>query len=150
VLPEEYQVELFEYYKGILAEFHSGHANRFDLAFFTVLHQLCKIIVSNRNKGRLREYICFCIGMPSQRIEYSRHPFSWRRLTTRYYVISLALWIMMEPSKRLEGAWKAGAVRSNTLLKDFAAPPKWYAGLAQRFNSHKTKMTMKGRQSFER
>lgn len=109
----------------------SGHEN---MEYFSILHQLCKIFVTVKNRGCLEEHVCRKLGIPRRIAERGRFPFEQRRIAERYFVISLALWIMEAFEERLGEAWGKKAVRFNLLLKDFRDPPEWFDRMVRRFN----------------
>lgn len=148
--PEEYLSEILEHYRQILMEFQSNTASRFDLAFFTTLHQLCKIMVSIENKNKLREHVACSLGILPRKVVARRTPFYWRGLTTRYHVISLALWLMMDPVDRITDAWKAGAIKYSTLVKDFPDAPQWFIAFARKLNRQESKLREVSKRSFNK
>lgn len=100
-----------------------------DIGFFAVLHQLCKVLGSGANKGRLYCWV-------SKRLDRSLPPLLPRRATVesrrvleRHLLVSLALWFLDDLQTRLTAAWRDKAVRFNHLLKDFDQPPRWYADI---------------------
>lgn len=147
--PEKHQLELLEHYRNILMEFQTNRPTRYDLAFFTVLHQLCKVMVSKRNQGKLREHIYSHSKILPRPISFRNTPFYWRRRTTRHHVISLALWLLLDPVARITNAWRAGAVRYSSLVKDFPEAPKWYSNFTQKLNRQKTKLRCIEKCNFE-
>ncbi len=96
------------------------------LEYFSVLHQLCKILVSSRNNGVLEHHICQRLGIAPQIGRKGKSPFEQRRVGERYFVVSLALWLMGDLDQRLVDAWEAKAVRFNLLLRDFWDQPEWF------------------------
>lgn len=131
-----YSDSLTRYYTSVLRDFENddGKERSYDLDYYAVLHQLCKVLVSNSNHGCLREFICTNIGWPNKLLPTGRQPFEQRRSSDRYYVVALALWLMHSLEERLRDAWSHGVVRYNLLLKDFADPPCWYEAVVQKFN----------------
>lgn len=105
---------------------------RYELGFLTVMHQLCKVLGSSANGGRLFDWIAEQVGPTVMRPAPRRIPVEGRRVLDRHTLASHSLWLL-EDSQRLVAAWRAKAVRFNHLLKDFDAPPKWYVDLCMPF-----------------
>lgn len=133
--PAIYDQRVYDIYSSLLHDFHVGFRNKFNLSYFEVLHQLCKIIVSTSNKNQLHEYLCTKVGIAPKEFPLSKgESIEEARIDLRYYIISLGLWLLVCPEKRLKSAWKAKAVRYNMFLKDFRHPPQWFADLVWEFN----------------
>ena len=115
-------------------------AGKFDLGFFSVLHQLCSILVSLSNRGRLEQFICRRLGtqfVPRTRV---RLPIEGYSLNDRHHLIQYGLWLMGSLALRLGDAWTSKAVRYNHLLKDFEDAPTNYRNLVGRYSDWR-KMT---------
>lgn len=106
--------------------------NRYDLAFFEVLSQLCQILLASYKHVHLREYVSKMIGAPSIRLYIKRKPFEYYPLKDRHVVIQLAMWLMTDPESRILDAWRNKAVRYSVLKKDFEGMPEWYAEIVGR------------------
>jgi len=133
--PEVYSDELYLFYSDILTSIDEIRRGKvYGLDFFAVLHQLCKLMVMNQNKGRLREFVIHNLGVKGRELPFGRYPLEQRRVEDRYFMVSMALWLLQKPEERLKGAWIAGAVRYNQYLKDFADPPRWYKCVVSKFN----------------
>jgi transcription elongation factor Elf1 len=146
--PEKSAPEVVELYNDILMEFQNNHIARFDLNFFRCLHQLCMVMTSRRNEGKLREFIYSRSGLSSRPITNNMSPFSWRGLTTRHHVITLALWLMLKPLENIKSAWKAGAVRYASLVRDMDSPPGWYDRITCSLNRQHVKIRNSRRKNF--
>jgi len=116
----------------------------YDLGFFAVLHQLCKVLGSGANAGRLYGWtdkqLEVVWPLPSPR----RATFESRRILERHMLVSLALWLLEDLPARLTDAWRQKAVRFNHLVKDLDHPPRWYADLCDTFRrptSHRSSRT---------
>lgn len=110
-------------------------AGRFDLGLFSVLHQLCSILVSLSNRGRLEQFICRRLGtqfVPRARV---RLPIEGYALNDRHHLIQYGLWLMGGLAARLGEAWTSKAVRYNHLLKDFEGAPADYRHLVGQFSN---------------
>ena len=107
---------------------------KFDLGFFSVLHQLCSILVSLSNKGRLEQFICRRLGtqfLPRARV---RLPIEGYAIDERHHLLQYSLWLIGSLALRLGDAWTSKAVRYNHLLKDFEGAPTDYRHLVGRFS----------------
>jgi len=109
---------------------------KFDLGFFAVLHQLCRIICSKQNHRLLLHHLMGKLGqvdellLPTGRIGVED-----LRRDARHQVLTCALWLMEDLEVRLKEAWLAKAVRYNLMLKDFAHAPKWYRTVTDSFSN---------------
>lgn len=113
----------------------ANQAGRFNLGFFRVLHQMCRILESPQNRGKLATYLGHQLGV-SLNIEYSkRWSFEQHRHEERHLRLLCTLWLMAELEERLGQAWRAKAVRYNLMSKDFGGPPKWYCTLVKKFSN---------------
>lgn len=108
---------------------------QFDLGFFAVMHQFCRVIGAWQNRGRLQNYVATQLGQTVLPLSPGRICIEQRRQDERHQLLLCALWLMADLGKRLEGAWLAKAVRYNLMLKDFGEPPGWYRQLARRFSN---------------
>ena len=109
----------------------AGHANDqspYNLGFFAVLHQLCKVLGAKANAGRLYRWVEVQLGIATPGLLSPRRAtFESRRIHERHALVALALWLLCDLPLRLTAAWRDKAVRFNHLLKDFHQPPRWYA-----------------------
>lgn len=105
---------------------------RFDLGFFAVLHQFCRIMGSHQNAGSLRSFVANRLGMDLTKIELGRTSIERRRVAERHDLLMCALWLMASPTGRIREAWEARAVRYNLMLKDIDESPKWFWQLVRR------------------
>lgn len=108
-----------------------GGGRKFDLGFFNVLHQMCKILLANIKHARLREYVigrANALDMPLavEKMSFEEHP-----LQERHHVIQLSMWLMVEPDRRIVEAWRSRAVRYNVLKRDFRALPPWFRDIVE-------------------
>lgn len=111
------------------------------LEYFSVLHQLCKILVSSKNNGTLEQHVCQRLGIAPQIGKRGRSPFEQRRVGERYFVVSLALWLMGNLEIRIADAWESKAVRFNLLLRDFWDQPEWFKIQSGQLNRLKNRTT---------
>jgi hypothetical protein len=102
---------------------HTG--NPYGIAFFAVLHQLCKVLGSSDNKGRLYDWTQARIGSELPDITPRRVTVEIRRLEERHALISSALWLMAD-RERIRDARREKMMRYNLLVKDFEDMPSRY------------------------
>lgn len=105
----------------------------FDMGFFAVLHQLCRIMGTKQNQGKLLTYVSDQIRMPVPPLVLHRISVEERRLVERHPLLLCGLWLMVDLEDRLRAAWKAKAVRYNLMVKDFEDAPSCYQLLAKQF-----------------
>lgn len=107
---------------------------RFDLGFYAVLHQFCRVMGIKQNHGRLEGYIAGKLGLPAITVSLRRISIEQRRREERHHLLLCALWLMADIEKRLKEVWLAKAVRYNLMLKDFNDPPAWYRPMVESFS----------------
>lgn len=130
-------VGCFDNHRELLGELHRSGVNPlvFDLGYVSVLHQLCKVIMSRSNGGALLKYLARMMGIEALNIQRGRVTFEARRVAERHHVVMLALWVLMFPEERLRRAWEVKAVRYNHLVKDFHDQPHWYNEMTLRYHA---------------
>lgn len=117
-----------------LAEPPEG-SGQFDLGFYAVVHQLCRVMMSGQNLGKLQAFVADQLELPHLLPTLHRACFErWRR-DERHQLLLCVLWLMAELEPRLESAWRAKAVRYNLMLKDFDESPRWYSMTVDRFSN---------------
>ncbi len=82
-----------------------------------LLHQLCKIIASKRFNHNIQRYICDKSGMPFCDISEKRY-FEQYDVNERYYILTLAWWLLGNTSAKLEESLKSNAIKVNYLYRD--------------------------------
>ncbi len=102
---------------------------KYNLGFFSVLHQLCKIMLTHYSHEHLRQYVSEKIKAPEIMLHPMHKSFEHYSLEERHIVIQLAMWLMADPEVRIVDAWRNKAVRYNVLNKDFQPRPQWYRGI---------------------
>lgn len=112
----------------------ANDADQFNLKFHAVLHQLCKVMLSDQNHDQLRQYVAKMLRVVTAPAVYGRMSLEHRRVFDRYQIVFFALWLLTAPEERIGAAWHAKAVRFNLLMKDFSDAPKWFADLAGQLN----------------
>lgn len=132
-LPLCCDIGCFDHHRDLLRELHRNDASQrvFDIGYVSVLHQLCKVIMSRSNGGALLRYLTGMMGIEALDTQRGRVTFEARRVAERHQVVALALWILMMPEERLRKAWEEKAVRYSHLVKDFCVPPRWYSNVTK-------------------
>ncbi len=106
----------------------SNGQSPYNLGFFAVLHQLCKVLGSAANGGQLFRWIEAQLALTASTLAPPRRAtFESRRIHERHALVAFALWLLCDLAQRLTAAWREKAVRFNHLLKDLDQPPRWYA-----------------------
>lgn len=133
VFPSEEVKEIFD--EMLLSLYRpAAEIGRFDLGFFAVLHQLCRVIGSRQNQGKLQRYLAEQVGIPTVPLPVRRLTFEQHRRDERHLWLLCALWLMIDLEPRLRGAWLAKAVRYNLMVKDFDRAPRWYCMAVEGFS----------------
>lgn len=110
-----------------------AQARPFDLGFFAVLHQLCRIMGMRQNQGKLLAYASRQLSLPVSQIILGRISIEERRLQERHALLLCGLWLMVDLEQRLRSAWRNKAVRYNLMVKDLRDPPAVYGSLVRSF-----------------
>lgn len=109
---------------------------KFDLGFFAVLHQLCKVICSRSNHRLLLHHLMARLGQADEPLlPAGRIGIEDLRSDARRQVLTCALWLMEDLDARLKDAWRAKIIRYNLMLKDFDRMPRWYLTIVKEFSS---------------
>lgn len=124
--PVVFEKAINSFYITMLKSLNKNEKTKFNLGFFSVLHQLCKIVLSRQNTVKLVDYICTKLGITPLTLNYQSGFIEHYRLIARHYVVSLALWLLIKPEERIIDAWKSKAVLYNHLIRDFRDAPDWY------------------------
>jgi hypothetical protein len=127
--------EVREIFRGMLwsLKLSTIEADNFDIGFFAVLHQFCRIMCTRQNGGKLLKYVAERLRMPPLPITLGRTSIEERRREERHHLLLCALWLMVDLEERLRAAWKAKVVRYNLMVKDFRDPPVRYWSITQSF-----------------
>lgn len=99
---------------------------RYDIGYFAVLHQVCRVMGARPNHGKLLNYLLARIGLPESPQPVGRAMIEGLRRNERHFWLMCALWLLVDFEVRLREAWLTKAVRYNLLLKDFESAPGWY------------------------
>lgn len=128
--------ELQAYFDSMLLSLNkpANEAGRFDLGFYAVMHQFCRVISTRQNGGKLQGFVAERLDLPAVSLPPGRTTVEQRRRAERHQLLLCALWLMADLQPRLHAAWLAKAVRYNLMLRDFDDPPGWYRPLVERFS----------------
>lgn len=113
----------------------TNEPERFDMGFYAVLHQLCRVMGAWPNQGRLEGHVAAQLGLLAVTVSLGRYCIEQRRGDERHRLLLCALWLMGGIENRLKRAWMTKAVRYNLMLKDFDAPPEWYRRTVEKFSN---------------
>lgn len=105
---------------------------RHDIGYFEVLHQLCKILLTQSSHVRLQKYVSGKMCAPEIILNAKHKTFEHYALDERHAVIQIAMWLMADPGARIVEAWRNKAVRYNVLKKDLRESPAWYREIVAR------------------
>jgi len=94
------------------------NCGKFDFDRLILLHQLCRLIVSNSLATDLQSYVCSISEQPKLDLIKTNIAFEQRSLTERHYVVGLAKWLLLKHPKRILLAIGNGVIRNNWLYKD--------------------------------
>ena len=131
VSPVVYDESSYKIMEGALRMLEGEDLPEYDIGFFDVLHQLCRIMTSTAEHIRLRQYVVEKMGIEDIRLQGGRVAIEERSLEERHHLVQLGMWLMADP-ERIIDAWKTKAVRYNVLGKDFKNKPKWYQEIMAR------------------
>ncbi len=128
VRPIIYDESAFRVFLSVLQMIESGEktGGKYDVGFFSVLHQLCKIMLMHNSNVRLRQYVSGLIEVPKICLQKKHNPFERYSLADRYVVMQLVMWLLADPMTRITQAWCNKAVRYCVLKKDLKSKPLWY------------------------
>lgn len=107
-----------------------------------VLRHLVRLMLSPRPTVGLRKFVADQLGIedimvgPGKRLSIESLP-----TATRHSLLQFGAWVLVSPETRLRQAWKCRAIKYNHLLREFHAPPAWYAGIAEQFSQWRDRLT---------
>jgi len=132
ILDQKSFLQTVEFLKSLESN-HSG-SSRFGFSFHAILHQQCRLILSERAAPRFREFIRERLNCPEVQLVRGRASLETRTIIERHHVVAMAMTIMSDLRKRWTFAWESKAVRYNALLKDLDNPPQRFISFARQFN----------------
>lgn len=139
VTPIFYEDSSWQVMREVLGMLEGKDAYKFDAGFFNVLHQMCKILLSNIRHLKLREYVAGQVGAMETLLQVGKSSLEACSLKERQHVIQLGMWLMADPTNRIVKVWQAKAVRFNVLKRDFEAAPRWYQQVVTSCSSRRGK-----------
>lgn len=128
--------ELHAFFDSMLCSLSASNnpAGEFDLGYYAVMHQFCRVMGMRQNGGRLQRFIEARLGLPNLSLLLGRISVEQRSHDERHQLLLCALWLMVDLERRLESTWLSKALRYNLMIKDFDDLPGWYWLLAERFS----------------
>lgn len=128
--------ELPQLFDGMLLSLNApdNQAGQFDLGYYAVMHQFCRVMGIRQNGGRLQRFIEARIDLSNLHLHLGRISIEQRNHDERHQLLLCALWLMADLVSRLESAWLSKALRYNLMVKDFDDSPGWYRLLVERFS----------------
>ncbi|MBS4018244.1 MAG: TniQ family protein [Dechloromonas sp.] len=128
--------ELHQLFDGMLLSLNASdsQAGQFDLGYYAVMHQFCRVMGMRQNQGRLQRFIEEQLDLPHLSLQQGLISVEQRSHGERHRLMLCALWLMADVRRRLESAWLSKALRYNLMLRDFDDAPEWYLLLAERFS----------------
>lgn len=79
---------------------------RYNLGFFAVLHQMCKVMLTRNAHIHLRQYVSEKIGAPEVALRPKHESFEYYSLDERHVIIQLGMWLLADPEARIPDAWR--------------------------------------------
>jgi hypothetical protein len=110
----------------VLRMFEGKDAHFFDAGFFTVLHQMCKLLLSNTQHTKLRTHVISLINASDLKLQTGKKGCEERPIWERHHIVQLGMWLMVNPGQRIVEAWRNKVLRYNILLKGLKDPPRWF------------------------
>lgn len=118
-----------------IASLVEGRPSPLDAGHMAVLHQLCRIMVSQYWSARLADYVARMLSLsPGIKAISDARWFESRTIGDRRRVIQLASWLLAEPGVRIEMAWKERAARYSDLKRDMPKLPSWFEAMLRPMN----------------
>jgi hypothetical protein len=112
---------------------NDGISSTLDVGFYTVLHQICKLLLSKRWGKPLFNFISSKVNVSNGLFELSgdmagvnRSFIEHHSITDRHLILQFAYWLLADPAKRLNMVQKQKIVLFNRLYRDFSQMPDWY------------------------
>lgn len=116
-------------------------ADKWPLASYSVMRQLCRLMTTRYEHARLRSFILCELGLPDVPLAGGHISFEMRPIEERHHLLQLAAWLLEDLEGRIAAAWLSGAIRYNLLLKDFENPPDYYVKIVKKLNNWRDRIT---------
>lgn len=84
----------------------------------TLVHQICRLLISKKHAPRLQGHICVQSGLPYRKLKKGSPLFEQRELEERHYILQLAWWLVGRNFSKLKYALSVKAFRVNEIYKD--------------------------------
>jgi hypothetical protein len=123
-----------------LSEMTTTGPSQFDLDTWNVMHQMVKLLTTQRPQVSLHEYMCDCLGIHDPPTSMERCTIESANLMHRHHLMQLIGVLMQDLEVWLENAWRARAIRYNHLIKDFDYPQINYLNLVTKFEKWRKRM----------
>ncbi|WP_420712400.1 TniQ family protein [Niveibacterium sp. 24ML] len=94
--------------------------------YFSVLHQLCRLMMSRYRNVRLGDFAAERLGVHGSPKLAPVRLFELLDVADRHHLLQLAFWVMSDLRTRLRDARLDGAITYSGLLRDFSEAPRWY------------------------
>lgn len=114
--------------------------SQFDLDTWNVMHQMAKLLTTQRTQVSLHQYMCDCLGIHGPPTGVERCTIESAHLMHRHHLMQLIGMLMQDLGGWLENAWRSKAVRYNHMLKDLVDPPVEYLKLVSNFQSWRDRL----------
>lgn len=113
---------------------------KWDLASYSVMRQLCRIMTARYEHAKLRSFVLDQLGQPDIPLTGGHISFEMRPIEERHHLMQLVTWLLNDLPFRLSAAWRTGAIRYNLLLKDFPNPPDSYKKIIEEFSDWRVRI----------
>lgn len=129
--------ELHQLFDGMLLSLNAPNhqAGQFDLGYYAVMHQFCRVMGMRQNRGRLQRFIEEQLDLPHFFLQQGRISVEQRSHGERHRLMLCALWLMAELGGWLGQARRTKAVRYNLMIKDFRLLPGRYSKVVENFSN---------------
>jgi hypothetical protein len=118
----------------------TGHETP-DLDFYSVMHQLCRILTARYKHTHLRQFTLENLGAQDIQLSEGHISFEMRSIEERHHLMQLCAWLIADLEPRLTAAWRARSVRYSVLIKDFPDRPEWYSSIVVKFSNWRIGIT---------
>lgn len=105
------------------------------VAYYNILHQLCRLATSHYRNVALGKYVEEMIQAPHLQEKAANKLFEQKSVDERHHILQLGFWVLADLQGRLSAAWNAGAITNSALLRDFDDCPKQFSLIANRFHN---------------
>lgn len=110
----------------------NAHSAAKEVGFYVVLHQICKLLASEKWGRKLRDFaveqlgLDICIDLKGEADSVARTFFEHRTIVERHQILHIAYWLLADPTTRLRDPLESKGVRFNRLYRDLHFFPTWY------------------------